>query len=222
MFKVFHGCVPNVFGNFFSYHYTIHEHHTGSAQHLHITSLLTNVKSNDKDVNHVIYIMYIYIYWNNTSGPCINTLTFLAPRIRLAHWSHLFSHIHECSRWCLQWKSLLWRHNGRDGVSNHQPHDCLLNRLFRRRSKKISKLRVTDLCAGNSPVTGEFLAHMTSNAENFTIWWRHHVLEIINSVMAELQCTNIYLCGLNTTCALHCLHRSLNYHILVVMQICGP
>ena len=23
-----------------------------------------------------------------------------------------------------------------DGVSNHQPHDCLLNRLFRRKSKK--------------------------------------------------------------------------------------
>ena len=23
--------------------------------------------------------------------------------------------------------SLLWRHNGHDGVSNHQPHDCLLN-----------------------------------------------------------------------------------------------
>ena len=28
------------------------------------------------------------------------------------------------------------RQNGRDGVSNHQPHDCLLNRLFRHRSKK--------------------------------------------------------------------------------------
>ena len=29
---------------------------------------------------------------------------------------------------------LRWRHNGRDSVWNHQPHDCLLNRLFRRRS----------------------------------------------------------------------------------------
>ena len=46
-------------------------------------------------------------------------------------------------------------HNRRDGASNHQPHDCLLNRLFRRRSKKSSKLRVTGLCAGNSPVTSE-------------------------------------------------------------------
>ena len=51
---------------------------------------------------------------------------------------------------------------------------CLLNRLFRRRSKKISKLRVTGLCAGNSPATGEFPAQMASYAENVSIWWRHH------------------------------------------------
>ena len=71
--------------------------------------------------------------------------------------------------------SLEWRHNGPDGVSNQQPHHCLLNRLFRRRSKNISKLRVTGLCAGNSPVTGEFPAQMASNAENVSsIWWRHH------------------------------------------------
>ena len=48
--------------------------------------------------------------------------------------------------------TLRWRHNDHDSVSNHQPHGCLLNRLFRRRSKKTSKLRVTGLCAGNSPV----------------------------------------------------------------------
>ena len=47
--------------------------------------------------------------------------------------------------------SLHWRHNDHDGVSNHQPRGCLLNRLFRRISKKTSKLRVTGLCAGNSP-----------------------------------------------------------------------
>ena len=40
--------------------------------------------------------------------------------------------------------------------------------------KKTSKLRVTGLCAGNSPGTGEFPAQMASNAENFSIWWRHH------------------------------------------------
>ena len=47
--------------------------------------------------------------------------------------------------------SLHWRHNDHYGVSNHQPHGCLLNRLFRRRSKKTSKFRVTGLCVGNSP-----------------------------------------------------------------------
>ena len=31
--------------------------------------------------------------------------------------------------------TLRWRHNGGDSVSNHQPNDCLLNRLFGRRSK---------------------------------------------------------------------------------------
>ena len=77
---------------------------------------------------------------------------------------------------CRQWfgAALRWRHNDHAGVSNHQPHGCLLNRLFRRKSKKTSKLRVTGLCAGNSPGTGEFPAEMASYAENVSIWWRHH------------------------------------------------
>ena len=70
--------------------------------------------------------------------------------------------------------TLHWRHNERDGVSNHRRLDGLLNRLFRRRSKKTSKLRVTGLCEGNSPVTGEFPSQMASNAENVSIWWRHY------------------------------------------------
>ena len=70
--------------------------------------------------------------------------------------------------------ALRWRHNDHAGVSNHQPPGCLLNRLFRRKSKKTSKLRVTGLCAGNSPGTGEFSAQMASYAENVSIWWRHH------------------------------------------------
>ena len=77
---------------------------------------------------------------------------------------------------CLLWVywPLQWRHNGHDSVSDHQPHVCLLNRLFRRRSKKTSKLRVTGLCAGNSPEAGEFPAQMASNEENVSFWWRHH------------------------------------------------
>ena len=51
-------------------------------------------------------------------------------------------------------RSLQWRRNGPDGVSNHQPHHWLLKRLFRRRSKNTIKLRVTGLCTGihQSPV----------------------------------------------------------------------
>ena len=59
--------------------------------------------------------------------------------------------------------SLQRRHNERDGVSKHRRFDCLLNRSFRCRSKKISKLCVTDLCEGNPPGTG-----------NVSIWWRLH------------------------------------------------
>ena len=55
------------------------------------------------------------------------------------------------TQWLRENFPLHWRHNDHDGVSNHQSHGCLLNRLFGRRSKKTSKLRVTGLCAGNSP-----------------------------------------------------------------------
>ena len=70
----------------------------------------------------------------------------------------------------MPWHSLQWRHNGRDGVSNY-----VLSRLFRRRSKKIWKLCITDLCDGNSPITSEFPAQRASNAEHVSIWRCHHV-----------------------------------------------
>ena len=70
--------------------------------------------------------------------------------------------------------TLQWHHDKRDGVSNHRRLDGLLNRLLRRRSMNISKLRVNDLCEGNSSATGEFPAQRSSDAENDSIWWRHH------------------------------------------------
>ena len=77
--------------------------------------------------------------------------------------------------------SLRWRHNGHDGVSNHQPHDCLPNRLFRPRSRKTSKLCVTGLC---EEFTGDRWIPRTkaSNAENISIWWRHHIHICDNSI----------------------------------------
>ena len=65
--------------------------------------------------------------------------------------------------------ALRWCHNEHDGVSNHQPYDCLLNRLFRRRRKWTSKFRVTGLCERNSLVNGEIPAQIVSNAEMFPL-----------------------------------------------------
>ena len=89
--------------------------------------------------------------------------------------------------------TLQWRHNERDCVSNHRRLDCILNPLVRRRSKKTSKLRVTGLCVGNSPGTGEFPAQIASNAENVSIWWRHHEHEAIcwNSCSYSTQLASI-------------------------------
>ena len=68
-------------------------------------------------------------------------------------------------------------------MSNHQPHDCLLNRLFRRRSKKTSKVRLTGLCEGNSPVNGEFPTQRASNTQNVSIWWRHYVISPLHILL---------------------------------------
>ena len=66
---------------------------------------------------------------------------------------YMLPRLHSPTFWPLR-----WRHNECDGISNHQPHDCLLNCLSGRRSRKTSKPSVTGLCAGNSPGTGEFPA----------------------------------------------------------------
>ena len=55
------------------------------------------------------------------------------------------------------------------------------NRSHRRRSKKISKLRVTGLW--NSPVTGQFPAQMASNTENISILWRHHDIRAVEEIL---------------------------------------
>ena len=72
--------------------------------------------------------------------------------------------------------TLQWSHNEHDGVSNHPHFDCFLNILFDRRSKKTLKLRFTGFCEGNPQVTGEFPAQRASNAENVSIWRRHHAM----------------------------------------------
>ena len=113
----------------------------------------------------------------------------LPPRKHVMEWKPYRTTVCKPLRWGIpdmrrpttQAISLHWRHKKYVGVSNHQPHDCLLNCLFRRKSKKRSKFRVIGLCAGNTTVTGEFPAPRASNAENVSIWWRHHVLSMSSS-----------------------------------------
>ena len=78
-----------------------------------------------------VYI-YMYIYINTTS-------------LSLSLSIYIYIHI----GWYLKGKVA-------GHITNHQRLDCVLNPLFRRRSKKASKLRVTGLCVGNSRGTGEF------------------------------------------------------------------
>ena len=59
--------------------------------------------------------------------------------------------------------------------------------IFRHRPKKTLKFRATGLCAGNSPVTGEFPTQRDSNAETVSIWWRHH------GVFAQLTLTTCFV-----------------------------
>ena len=73
-------------------------------------------------------------------------------------------------------KPLQWGHNDRDGVSTHRCLDCMLNRLFRRRSKKTSKLRVTGPCEWKPPVTSGFPSQRASDAKNVSIWLHHHAI----------------------------------------------
>ena len=97
-----------------------------------------------------------------------------------------------------------WRHNERDGVSDNQRLECLFDRLFRRISKKTSKLCCTGLCEGNSPVIGEFLSQRASNAENVSILWRHHSIRLwcmisrsVDSVTAVIWLTNDWMVKMN-------------------------
>ena len=129
---------------------------------------------------NAFYWMKMCVVWSKSHlSVFLRVQMTITQIILLWFWSNNWN-INQYGRvnWFIHITTLQWRHNGCNSVSNHQPHDCLLNHLFRRRSKKTSKLRVTGLCAGNSPGTGEFPAQMASNAENVSIWWRHHEVSV--------------------------------------------
>ena len=46
---------------------------------------------------------------------------------------------------------------------------------------------------GKSPGTGEFPSQMASNAENVSIWWRHHVLLMSYLIMVITSLTDMFM-----------------------------
>ena len=99
------------------------------------------------------------------------------------------------SRSDADYRILRWSHNGHNGISTHQCLNCLLNRLFRHRSKETSKLRVTGLCVGNSPVTGEFPTGKPVTRKMFPF---HDVIMISAYIFTCLLWANCkYLCHFN-------------------------
>ena len=168
-----------------------------------------NNEANVLEWNYMIFLYYIYklnyVWWNIVSKEKISAPTNIV--ITCGYFDLCLRCLSSGCRlpavtvnkvpvyvWIGAWPlpsnvALQWRHNERDCVSNHQPHACLLNRLFRRRSKKTPKLRVTGLCAGNSPVTREFPAQRAINAENVSIWWRYHALSLVGSRRMDDNCS---------------------------------
>ena len=97
--------------------------------------------------------LYIPLYtWQNEGG---NGLEFVAdcrgepgnPRKLLC----------EHQAWKISINPLQWCHNERDAISNYWCLDCLLNRLFRRRSKKTSS---SSLVTGGFPHKGPVMRNM--------------------------------------------------------------
>ena len=85
--------------------------------------------------------LYIWRYlshsleWQSITDTPWDDINFLTG----THFNNRIFHCNSNSTVSFGSYSLQWSHNGRDGASNHQPHDCLLKRLFRRKSKKTSK-----------------------------------------------------------------------------------
>ena len=70
--------------------------------------------------------------------------------------------------------TLQWRHNDSECVSIAGASIVYSFVCSGEDWKETSKLRVTGLCEGNSPVSGEFPSKRASNAENDFTWWRHN------------------------------------------------
>ena len=79
---------------------------------------------------------------------CISTTRVVVSWIQNTNTSHFAA---QCTVGSTDRRALRWRHIERDGSQITCVSIASFNRLFRRRSNKTSKPRVTSLCEGNSP-----------------------------------------------------------------------
>ena len=117
--------------------------------------------------------------------------------------------------------ALRWRRNERDGVSNHQPHDYLLNHLFRHRSKKHQSSALLAFVRGihrspvnsphEGPVTWKCFRLMTSSWPNICstlinhLKLRHCLAHWTNGNVVKLEiCERLVLKTSNLFVPLYC------------------
>ena len=138
-------------------------------------------------ISYILCVLYVNISIVPIRGSMVNTVPVGAVAPCIARSSAAMFMQDKLVNFFLEWWfklsvtslswwmcSLQWRHNERDGVSNHRRPDCLLNRLHKHRLKNIKAPRHWPLW-GEQPVTGGFPTQRASNAENVSIWWCHHV-----------------------------------------------
>ena len=85
--------------------------------------------------------------------------------------------LHGYGYW-LQWYHMI------HGVSNHWQLSCLFNHLFRHRSKKTSKCRVTGLCEGNLPATAGF-------PHKWPVTWKMIPFDDVFMMVMDINCSDI-------------------------------
>ena len=130
-------------------------------------------------IHHEVWDAFIYPF-PNFNGAVVHSRKWILKVSSAEYW--VFFSRPQCVNISKSWYSVghdnasQWRHNERDGVSDHRRLHCLFICWFRRRSKKTSRVRVTGLCAGNSPVAGKCFHLMTSSWHTQEQWhWSNNI-----------------------------------------------
>ena len=139
----------------------------------------------------------------------------------MAHLPNRFEILHSAGQ-C----SVAVVHNERDSVSTHRRLDCLLNHLFRRKSKKTSKLRVTGFVRGNHrcPVDSPHKGPVTRKVLPFDDVIRSYIAAVPVSHHSISKITQTFVKFINPQIT-NSFHKHLNGHwnmnwIGVVYMVC--